>query len=434
MRDGGGEPASWVRRPSDGAGSRILRGLARAVALVAFLLLAWINLALHRPSSSPAAPSAVRVAASLSELRDLRPRIEGGAERMRALFPEGFVFTHALHGLAWTELALARPADAPLRAEALEAAARSLDELESPGGWRGFDRDLRPAGGVFLRGWSNLLRAGVVALELADGARTDRLASLDAECDTLAALFRSAAGPFPESYRQACWPADALPALLSLRRRDGLLPAKHDGLLAGWVAATGRRLDPDTGLLPHAARCGSGEPDEAPRGASQMLGCRLLFEIDSAFAADQYRQARALFLDRVAGVAVMREFPRGTAGRADADSGPVVFGAGAAACVVAVGTAALFGDRALSAELEQLIDGLGLPISAHGRTRYGLGVLPLGEAFLAWSRLGAARSADDPSAHATRPPWTGVVHGLSALLAAAGLAARRRARDRRGSA
>lgn len=56
-------------------------------------------------------------------LRFVGASLRGGAgERMQGLFPEGYVFAHALYGLSWVEVGLRRPPSSPSRAQALREA------------------------------------------------------------------------------------------------------------------------------------------------------------------------------------------------------------------------------------------------------------------------------------------------------------------------
>ena len=68
----------------------------------------------------------------VAQLRFLRDELRGGAgERMQELFPEGYVFSHVLYGLTWTDVARQAPAS---KDEALREARWALRRLDSADG------------------------------------------------------------------------------------------------------------------------------------------------------------------------------------------------------------------------------------------------------------------------------------------------------------
>lgn len=66
------------------------------------------------------------------------------------------------------------------------------------------------------------------------------------------------------------------------------------------------------------------------------------------------------------------------------------------------GTAIAYGDRALAEPLLRGIELVGLPYTWGGRKRYGFGLLPVGEAFLVWSKTAEPWVADVPRPAGTR--------------------------------
>ena len=69
---------------------------------------------------------------------------------MHTRFPEGFIFSHVLYGLAWVELGMHRPQRSTLHSQALDAARWALSKVDLPDGQRPFDSSLQPTFGVFL--------------------------------------------------------------------------------------------------------------------------------------------------------------------------------------------------------------------------------------------------------------------------------------------
>ena len=123
---------------------------------------------------------------------------------------------------------------------------------------------------------------------------------------------------------------------------------------------------------------------------------RMLAEVDPEIGALHHRALREAFLARPAGIPGIREYPRGASGRGDVDSGPLVLGLSASATVVAAAAALAHGDEATARTLLQAGEVVGLPVQLAGTRRYAGGLVPVGDAFLAWTRT------TPPSPHATR--------------------------------
>ena len=66
---------------------------------------------------------------------------------------------------------------------------------------------------------------------------------------------------------------------------------------------------------------------------------------------------------------------------------PIISGISGPATVVMVAAARANGDLETALSLRRASEALGLPFEWAGRRRYGFGLLPIGEAFLAWSSV-----------------------------------------------
>ncbi|MET8003550.1 hypothetical protein [Nonomuraea glycinis] len=343
------------------------------------------------------------------QLTFLRAALDAGAgDDAQRLFPEGYFFLHALYGLTWAELGMRRPAGE--RPVALREARWALARLDSPAGRAPFSPDLTPAYGVFHRGWSNLLRGQVLSLQPAgrrDPAETRRFADDSA---ALGAAFDAAASPYLTAYPGQAWPVDSTVAIASLRLHDTLLPARFARTTERWLQEVRRRLDPRTGLLPHQADPDTGDPIEVARGSSQSLIQRFLVDIDPAFAGEQYVRFRDRFLATPLGLGpAVREYPHGMDGPGDVDSGPLPLGISLSATAVTLGAAQVHGDAPLAGALAGYGEFAGLPFGTPWTKRYAFGLLPIGDAFLAWSKTArpwvAALPAPPP---AVVSPWSRV--------------------------
>jgi len=315
---------------------------------------------------------------ALPTLRGLQAAIDGGAATdMQALFPEGFVFTHAVSALAW--LALAERED--LRSESLGHARGALAALESDEGREPFSAEMEPAYGVFHAGWTNLVRVGIAAWT----PEPDR-PELRAHCDAIATAFARSDHPFQDSYPGMSWPADNVAAMASLARCSQLHDGAWDADVAAWVALARRHADPETGALTHSTRTG-----DAPRGSSLALMARLLADVDPAWARHHYGVLRERHVTTFGGLPAVLEYAGGV-GAADIDSGPLPFGIGLAASAVTAGAAYTHGDDRLGTALLDIGEVIGLPVSWRGRKRYALGLAAVGEAFGVWSQVAPART------------------------------------------
>lgn len=375
------------------------------IALAALLLVVAAGCfvtALRLDADPPAGADAVPDARLVASLRHLSAALDdGAADDMQRLFPEGFVFTHALVGLSWARIA---QTDERRHVEALTEARRSLDAIASDAGQAPFPRDQNPPGGVFYAGWSTYL-AGQIAQASGDAAEAR---TFQTACARLGAAFDASDSPYPTSYPGHAWPADASVGAAALALHDELFTPRYTETLARWSAGVEARLDVETDLVAHAADPASGAPRGGARGSSQMLTLRFLAQVDPALARTLYRRARTAFVTTRLGLPVVLEYPAGFSGTADIDSGPLPLGVGLPATVVGLGTARVMGDSSLAAPLDRELEALGLPVQLSPRRAYGFGLVPVGEAFLVWARL-APMALARPFAPVADRPWGFVV-------------------------
>ena len=358
------------------------RGRPRRRAPVALRLFGWAlgfvvsALALGRVALAPDPATQAGTRVALAQLAHLGPGLDARADEMQDVFPEGRVFTLTLYGLAWVDIGLGST-DPAVRARALGEARRALALAEEPRSHEPFTEAGGLPYGVFYEGWTGHLRAGT--LHLAGGAARD--GAFRAACDRLEAAFR-AHGPFLDSYPNAAWPADNAVGAAVLRSCGTLLDPRYARAAEDWLRAALRKADPATGLIPHEAW------SPGPRGSSTALMIRFIREIDPAAAAAQYAAFERVFATRFAGLLpAAREYPRGTRGAGDVDSGPVVLGVSAPASVVGIAAARMVGHHAAAADLRASPEVLGVPLQWRGRRSYAFGKLAVGEAFLAWASV-----------------------------------------------
>ncbi len=378
-----------MKEPTPG---RVLRWVRRLLAVLISLcaLTGMLRLVLPATAATGEPPGVYR------QLAFIRAALEdGAAEEAQRLFPEGYFFSHVLYGLAWIELGEREPGH---RREAPASARWALDRLESPAGREPFDPALTPAHGVFYRGWINWLRGGLLKLQQPQERDPDQVRRFAADSAEIAQAFRASATPYLEAYPGQAWPVDSTVAIASLRLHDSLLTPRFGDTVARWLGQVRRGLDPATGLIPHRVDAATGEALEGARGSSQALINRFLIDVDPAFAREQYLRFRDRFLAFPLGLGpAVREYPHGTDGPADVDSGPLLLGVSLSATVVTLGAAQAHGDHTLAAALANYGELAGLPVDTPSTKRYAFGLLPIGDAFLAWSKTAQPWVAEAPS-------------------------------------
>lgn len=153
------------------------------------------------------------------------------------------------------------------------------------------------------------------------------------------------------------------------------------------------------------------------RATSQSVIQRFLVDVDPAFARAQYLTFRDRFVASPLGLGpAVREYPDGMAGPGDVDSGPLLLGVSLSATVVTLGAAQSQGDAALAGALANYGDLVGLPVDTPTTRRYAFGVLPVGDAFLAWSKTARPWVAVPPDPPPATVPWWWRLPLLAALL------------------
>ncbi|MEZ5089793.1 MAG: hypothetical protein R2719_08720 [Micropruina sp.] len=285
---------------------------------------------------------------------------------MQRLFPEGAFFTHVLTGLA-----AASTGDAATVAAALDDS--GTDAVKAVFG------DI-PAldGGTFYRGWRLVLFAEHVRLGGADRG------ALAAEADAVQRALAASATGVPPSYPNGYWPCDAVVAMAGvLRARQVAGQRPDEAMLAEWRSRIGTVRDPASGLLAHRiSATGTVVEGRAavPRRSSRRSGRTW---IRGARPANGPGSSTASWCARRAWWA--SGSIRGATTPGDVDSGPLVFGVSASASAVTLGAARRNGATTLADDLDREAEYLGLPLEWAGTRRFAFGLLPVGDAFVAWA-------------------------------------------------
>ncbi|MGD7788787.1 hypothetical protein ACQCX2_10715 [Propionibacteriaceae bacterium Y1700] len=364
----------------------------RGVPIVAVLvLLGLLPLIKVTQASLSGPPSDDRQAAAV---RALDEAIADGADGdMQQLFPEGSFFLHVLTGIA---AARSNTPDGPDRARAHLARTTSPAELAR------FGTGMESPHGIFADGW-NLYLAATIAQRTNDPADRQRVTEL---AEPVAAALADADSPFLQSYPGQAWPCDSVVAVAALAQ-SARISGEASGrdwlaVVNDWRSAAMTELDPGTGLLPHRTA-----PNVVgPQGSSQAIIQTFWPDIVAATGVtedDQWRRFVDTFVTREYGLVGVREFPHGVDGEGDVDSGPLIAGVSASASAVTLAAAHRNGDQRLASTLDREAELLGLrpPFG----TRYALGQMPIGDAFLAFAHSAPRSEPYAPLPQSPSPLW-----------------------------
>ena len=346
----------------------------------------------------------------LQELRGLKQALDdGAAEDMQEVYPEGYIFMNALYGLAWADVARQTDSGDAIYREAFQEVERSCNRLGSETAREIFDEFLPLSYGAFYQGWYNYVVGRKLLLQAPSKRSPGEVAAFRTRCQDIAQSIQSDKTPYPPSYRFGAWPADVMVGVASLSVHDKLFKPHYRNVMDAWITRVRAQLD-GHGLIPHEVDPVTGAMKEGARGSSQSLMLSFLPEIDSAFARDQFKRYQALFIAHRFGLPCIREYPAGTVGFGDIDSGPVILQAGAAASLAGLRTLALHYGQQDYVGLRNSIEAFGVPMTHDGKKQYLFGQLPMADAFIAWGHAAA-----NPSTKASGA-WRVKFHVYSGVL------------------
>lgn len=375
--------------------NKVLLWVIKLVILLPLLYLCSVNWkTYYHPQCTVMAENKVNTPV-LAQLRYLDTRLQqGAAEDMQDIYPEGFLFFHAIYGLAWVELLQQLRSESSIYQEGLSALDRSLEAIFSPKCQNQFPADLPLSHGAFYVGWSTYLLGQKLKLDHSIADDSIGVSIFKERCEAIAQAFDSSGNSYLPSYHQGTWPADNILCLAALNLHDQFLEDSFGKTRANWLNTIKKQLDPDTGLIPHSI---FENTRSVARGSSQALMLNFLHEIDSSFARAQFDLFKEQFVAYRLGLPGIREYPKETSGVGDIDSGPVIFGIGGAASIVGIKTMSVYGEWELHQALRNSVAGFGLSFEFGSRRTYLLGALPIADAFIAWANAGVCPSPDMPS-------------------------------------
>lgn len=393
-----------------------LKYIVKTLLLTPALLMLYVNGCLYYSPTHNTEGYSKNV---LSQLKYLKYQLheKHAATEMQGLFPEGFVFTTALYGLAWADFAENLNKKSPLFQEAISEVKWSIEQVQSEEGKVNFDPNLPLKYGAYYTGWATYLMGKYLILNQNDSIITP---IFNENCQYINNAILNTNSPYLESYMGLAWPADNIMCLASLSLYEKNYPlqssfslmkpkASYKATISTWLSCIKQHLDSETGLIPHSFNPQTNENAEGARGSSQCLMNCFLMVIDSSFAKEQFALFKKHFIGKRLGLSAVLEYPIGVDKEGDVDSGPVIWGVGTAASIVAIRTMAV-NDDPLYVPIRNSIEALGFANDFGKGKIYIFGVLPVADAFLAWSN--AAEKQVTPS---TPFLWRAVFHLISLI-------------------
>jgi hypothetical protein len=355
------------------------------VVTILFFGLAWIN---SRPYTTAADPNLSNSVSSdiVPQLQNIGRRLrEGEGRQMQSLYPEGWFFSHLLYGFAWVNVGL-QTNDNALHQRAVTEARWVMEMTNSRDGVAPFQQDTQVPNGVFYLGWKNRLLGGLLKLLPEQDRLPQEVLLFHRQSETLAKALSASPTLHLDAYPGQSWPCDNVIAIASLKLHDELYATDYHKIASAWVSFTQKHLDPVTGLIVHQINAQDGSAVGAPRGSTQVYIHSFLPEVDPAFARQQYISFRKAFVIDVLGYYPVREYPKGSSGVGDVDSGPLFFGLSPSATVVSIAAARANGDLDLFTRNVALSEAFGVPYSSVNEKSYALGKIVVADTFLAWGK------------------------------------------------
>ena len=309
---------------------------------------------------------------------------DGIDAQMQAYFPEGYFFTNVLYGLAWCDVLKSVNKQAPLFKRGVGEIEWSIGKLNSEEGKRIFNAQSPLPYGAFYNGWLAYLLGNYIETVGVQNAYPSLLLLFKNECAAIQLAISKTKSPYLESYRGMAWPADNILCLAALSLHDKLLPPQYKPTISAWLMRIKGKLDPKTGMIPHCFSLSESVGIEGVRGSSQSLMHCFLPSIDANFAKEQFALYRKNFIQYRLGLPCVREYPLDTEGSGDVDSGPIIWGVGPAASVVAIKAMSENQDFALHASIRNAIEAFGFSITWDDSKFYLGKQLPVADAFIGW--------------------------------------------------
>jgi hypothetical protein len=319
-------------------------------------------------------------------IADIRQGIDAsafqtGSDRFNS---EWTVATYQMTALGLSQMALAHP---EVREEYIPVIETCLDQLLAKKtlafgaeAW-GKDAisDLESNNGHAYMGYTNL------ALSMYRQLKPNHRFSAvnDQLTDALARRLAQAPHGIIDTYPSEAYPPDLSAVIGSIALHDRATGSvKHQATLKKVLQTFQKEfVDPSSGLVFQSVDAKSGHVLDKPRASGSTLSAYFLSFADPELAKTLFQAIQSKQQITVMGVKAIREYPPGTEGTGDVDSGPLILGASPTASVFAISGARIFGDRPLFTGLYRSMDLFGSFSDNKNGIAFQIGG-PLGKAIL----------------------------------------------------
>ena len=279
-----------------------------------------------------------------AQLRAIQRRLGTGEDQLQSLvIPEGGLFVHSFYGYALVNMSLERQSDPEFcrrSCSEIETTLARIQQIKNQPPFNLNDK-LKPSGGIIIAGHANLLRAGYLLI----GGSSEKIKQDFHSCsEEIANSFLIGKVPFPPCYAGYTWAEDSIFALESLRLHDAMFDSHYSKATEAWLTWMKNHLDRESGMMVAQVDPNTGQILDGPRGCALSWALAFLPNIDPEFAASQFSRFRGDWFVPFAGMLGINEWYQGHNKPTQFHAGPVVFGLGAAASGIGIGTCRANGD------------------------------------------------------------------------------------------
>ncbi|MFT5835010.1 MAG: hypothetical protein ACI97N_002654 [Cognaticolwellia sp.] len=364
---------------------KILKYILILILIPIFLILLYLNIALLYGATCDENENGTVNTEVVQQLNFIKTELESGVgEEMQGIYPEGYVFIYSLYGLAWADIGETLKPNSDLHQKAIQELDWTIEKLNSALAKSIFPDDLTLKYGAYYRGWTNCVLAKKLVITPENQRDSTEIKLLQFNCDEISEAINAYEYPYLPSYDGQAWQADNILCLASLAIHDKIFEPRYADDIEAWLMKIKETVDKETGLIGHFFDYQTNQTFPA-RGSSQSLINAFLFEIDSAFANAQTAIYKDKFLTYRFGLPGIREYPKGTEGSGDIDSGPVIWNIGGAASIVGIRTMGLAGETAVYKGLRNSVQAFGVGLVKDNQKQFLFGKLPIADAFIAWA-------------------------------------------------
>ncbi|MBK6529736.1 MAG: hypothetical protein IPF99_09070 [Deltaproteobacteria bacterium] len=167
-----------------------------------------------------------------------------------------------------------------------------------------------------------------------------------------------------ETYPGEAYPCDLATVVGAIGQHARLTGSDRRALIARMAAVYRTRwTDPSSGYLVQTVVPETGAWASPPRGSGTALSAYFLSFADASLARELGQAVARSGTRSLAGFGAVAEYPRGTAGQGDIDSGPVVLGVSVSATGFALSSARQLRDRERFRALYRTASLFGVPVS-----------------------------------------------------------------------